>query len=82
MAHRASSKRVGRRSAAALPRSAPAIPLVLDADRYGGRWIATLRGHVVASGLDLVEVNKSLDAMGFGGDVILTRVPRSGDVVL
>lgn len=82
MVHRATSKRAGRRSSDGARKGRMPIPLVLDADQFGGQWIATLKGHVVASGDDLVAVNKSLDAMGYGSDVILTKVPRRGDLVL
>ena len=82
MAHPVAGRRSGRRHRASAPKAAQAVPLVLDADRYGGQWIATLKGHVVAFGPSLIEVNRSLDASGFGSDVILTRVPRTGDVVL
>jgi hypothetical protein len=81
MVHRSASKRAGRRNGAAATGRTP-VPLVLDADRYGGRWIATLGGHVVATGENLVELNRSLDEKGFGTDVILTKVPRTGDIVL
>ena len=82
MVHRASSKGVSRRAPGGARKGAAPVALVLDADRYGGRWIATLKGHVVGSADTLVGVNSALDAKGFGSDVILTKVPRKGEFVL
>ena len=57
-------------------------PLVLDADRYGGKWIATVRGHVVAQSEDLKEVDALVREMGLADQAILTLVPKTGDLVV
>lgn len=77
---KASERRRGRRLA--VDRSAAPVPLVLDADRYGGKWIATYRGHVVAFSDDVSEVDARVTELGIRDGVILSLVPMAGDLVL
>lgn len=82
MAHRASGRGANRAVRGRDRNGAAPVRLVLDVDRYGGQWIATLRGQVVASGRTLLDVNRAADAGGYGPETLLTKVPRSGDVAL
>ena len=55
---------------------------MLDVTKYGGKWIATRHGKVVAAGETFGEVDSEVRRMGLENDVILTRVPRSGAVIV
>lgn len=77
---KAPSRRRSRRLV--VDRSAAPVPLVLDADRYGGKWIATYRGRVVAVSDDVSEVDARVTELGVRDGVILSLVPRAGDLVL
>lgn len=65
----------------AKPASEPWTPLVLDIDKYGGRWIASQRGRVVAVGDSYAEVEAAVRKLGIEDDVILTSVPTTGAFV-
>lgn len=56
--------------------------VVFDVRKYGGKWVATQRGAVIAASVSLEEVERILDEAGVGNDVVLTKVPRSGDFAL
>ena len=62
--------------------AAPGGRLVLDIDRYGGKWIATRQGAVVADGDSYSEVAAAVDRLGLRDQVILTLVPTTGAIVL
>jgi hypothetical protein len=70
-----------RRPQLAKPATEPWIPLVLDIDKYGGRWIASQRGKIVAVGDSYAEIDATVRKLGIEDDVILTSVPTTGAFV-
>jgi len=63
------------------PATQPWTPLVLDIDKYGGRWIASQRGRIVAVGDSYEEIDAAVKKLGIEDDVILTQVPTTGAFV-
>jgi hypothetical protein len=53
-----------------------------DTSKHGGKWVATRRGEVVAVGDSFADVDAEVRRRGIENDVILTRVPRTGAVLL
>lgn len=66
---------VGSRSRPSLRHSAK---ISLDIAKYGGRWVATRMGKVVAVGSSYADVAGKVTALGLQDEVILTLVPSSG----
>jgi hypothetical protein len=52
--------------------------IVFDVDKYGGMWVATRRGQIIASAGDFATIRRVVREMGVEEDAILTRVPASG----
>lgn len=82
MASRTRGGTTRRRSGARASLHAPAGRLLLDAKKYGGKWVATRKGDVVAVGRTFAEVDEAVCEMGIQDEVILTRVPEAGALVL
>ena len=51
--------------------------ITLDLGRYGGRWVATRHGEVVAAGHSYREVAAKVTVLGLQDEVILTLVPAT-----
>jgi len=49
---------------------------------HAGKWVATQRGRILATDTSLEHLEAILDEMGVGSDVVLTKVPKSGDFAL
>jgi hypothetical protein len=56
--------------------------VVFDLLKHGGKWVATQRGVIVAASTSLENLERVLDDAGVGDDVVLTKVPASGDFVI
>lgn len=67
-----------KRSRVSTPDSGPWTPLILDIKKYGGRWIASQRGKIVAVGDSYEEIDLAVRKLGIKDDVILTQVPTTG----
>lgn len=52
--------------------------ILLDIGKYGGRWVATRMGEVVAVGRSYTDVAAKVTVLGLQDEVILTLVPSSG----
>jgi hypothetical protein len=59
----------------------PPGAIILDIKKYGGRWIATRHGVVMAVADSYKQLDERVVAMGIENDVIFTQVPRSGALV-
>lgn len=55
---------------------------MFDTVKHGGKWVATRRGRVLVVGDSFAEVDKEVRRRGLEDEVILTRVPRTGAVLL
>jgi hypothetical protein len=53
--------------------------VVFDVAKYGGKWVATRRGQIVAEAEDFAAICRAVDELGFGDDAILTRIPETGE---
>jgi hypothetical protein len=61
----------------------PVPPVRLfDTEKYGGRWVATRHGTVMAVGDSFSELDAEVRRLGIENEVVLTRVPRTGAVLL
>jgi len=59
----------------------PPGAVVLDVKKYGGRWIATRRGKVMAVADSYKELDKKVVDLRIETEVIFTQVPKSGALV-
>jgi len=79
------SKSPTRRSKSRSPKSAhahlPPGAIIMDIDKYGGRWIATRFGKVMAVADSYKELDKKVVELGIENEVIFTRVPTTGAFV-
>ena len=53
--------------------------MVVDVDKFGGKWVATRRGRVVAAAEDFAGIRQAVRELGVEDDAILTRVPETGE---
>jgi hypothetical protein len=81
MVSRSSAGRTGRRNGRTPRGELPAGAVVLDTKRYGGRWIATRRGKVMAVADSYSALDEKVVGMGIEDEVIFTHVPKSGALV-
>lgn len=56
--------------------------VIFNLEEHAGKWVATQRGQILAVAKTLDELEAALDKVGVGNDVVLTRVPTSGDFAL
>jgi hypothetical protein len=59
----------------------PPGAIVMDIKKYGGRWIATRRGKVMAVADSYKQLDLKVVDMGIENEVIFTQVPKSGALV-
>ena len=59
----------------------PPGAIIMDVDKYGGRWIATRHGKVMAVADSYKELDVKVVALGIENEVIFSHVPRSGALV-
>jgi len=57
------------------------VPSIVSFDigTYGGKWVATRRGHIIASAKEFAEIRRLVRGMGCEEDAVLTRVPETGE---
>ena len=83
MAAPASRKRSGAaargRGKVGAPSGAGGPIVVVDVDKFGGKWVATRRGRVVAAAEDFAGIRQAVRELGVEDDAILTRVPETGE---
>ncbi len=60
----------------------PRAGRVFDVSLHGGKVVAMRQGEVVAVGETFAEVDTEVRERGLENDVILTRVPKTEDLVL
>lgn len=72
------------RSAGAEEPGRPPPPTVVEYDvrKYGGRWVATYRGRIIASAGRFAELRRIVRRKGLEDETIFTRVPEDGEFVL
>jgi hypothetical protein len=56
--------------------------VTFDLARHGGKWVATQRGSIIAARETLEALERFLDEAGIGYDIVMTKVPKSGDLAL
>lgn len=69
----------GKRARSASPRGRSPGLVVFDVAKYGGKWVATRRGQIIAAADDFAAIRKAVRDMGLEDDSILTRVPETGE---
>jgi hypothetical protein len=80
----APASRKTHRAGGRRPRSASArgrLPglVVFDVAKYGGKWVATRRGQIVAAADDFAAIRRAVRELGLEDDAILTRIPETGE---
>ena len=81
MVSKSPTRRSKSRSAGSGHAHLPPGAIIMDIDKYGGRWIATRHGKVMAVADSFVALHKEVDKLGIANEVICTEVPRSGAFV-
>jgi hypothetical protein len=81
MVSKARGQRAKGRSAKSAHAHLPPGAVILDIDKYGGRWIATRFGKVMAVADSYKELDKKVVKLGIENEVIFTRVPTTGAFV-
>jgi hypothetical protein len=81
MATKANGHRAKSRNHKPAHANLPPGAIIMDIDKYGGRWIATRHGKVMAVADAYKELDVKVLALGVENEVIFSHVPRSGAFV-
>ncbi len=78
-ASRKTSRVAGRRARPGSARGWSRGLVVFDVAKYGGKWVATRRGQIIAAADDFAAIRRAVHELGLEDDAILTRIPETGE---